>query len=77
MKFIELDSSEWGKIKTADIGIAGIALTFIDDFKGRDMPLLRGKLDGIDVRLEQGTWHRTKGSGYSTSRCSGARCERR
>ncbi len=54
VKFIELDSAEWGKIKTADIGIAGIALTFVDDFKGRDMPLLRGKLDDIDIRLEQG-----------------------
>lgn len=54
VKFLEMNSSQWGKIKTAEIGIAGIALTFIDDFKGRDMPLLRGKMDGIDVRAERG-----------------------
>lgn len=54
VKFMEVDSSEWGKIKTADIAVAGVALTFIDDFKGRDMPLLRGKLDGIEVHVERG-----------------------
>lgn len=54
VSFIELDSSEWGVIRTADIRVAGIALTFIDDFKGRDMPLLRGWLDSVDVHLERG-----------------------
>ena len=54
VEFLELDSSAWGKIKAADIGIAGVALTFIDDFKGRDMPLLRGKLNNINVRIERG-----------------------
>jgi len=54
VKFFELDASEWGKIKTAELGVAGIALTFIDDFKGRDMPLLRGKLDCIDIHIERG-----------------------
>jgi hypothetical protein len=54
VKFLELDSSEWGKIRTADVAIAGIALSFIDDFRGRDMPLLRGKLDGIGVHVERG-----------------------
>ena len=54
VKFLELDASEWGKIKNADMSIAGITLTFIDDFKGRDMPLLRGKLESVDVHIERG-----------------------
>ncbi len=54
VKFLELDASEWGKIRTADISITGVTLTFIDDFKGRDMPLLRGKLEGTEIHMERG-----------------------
>jgi hypothetical protein len=54
MSFAELTSSDWGSIDTFEARIAGVALTFIDDFQGRDMPLLRGKLDSIDLRCNRG-----------------------
>ena len=54
IRFVELDSETLGNIDCVDIAITGISLTFIDDIKGRDMPLLRGRLGGIDVRLERG-----------------------
>ena len=54
IRFVELDSDTLGNIDCVDVAITGISLTFIDDIKGRDMPLLRGRLGGIAVRLERG-----------------------
>jgi hypothetical protein len=54
LTFVELDSDNWGTIDRVDIAVTGISLTFIDDIKGRDMPLFRGRLSGIELRLERG-----------------------
>lgn len=54
LTFVELDSDDWGTIDRVDIAVTGISLTFIDDIKGRDMPLFRGRLSGIELRLERG-----------------------
>lgn len=52
--FVELESSSWGKVDEFIVAIAGAALTFIDDVRGRDMPLLRGRLQCIDIHIERG-----------------------
>jgi hypothetical protein len=54
ISFVELTSEEWGSIDTFDACIAGVALTFIDDFQGRDMPLLRGKADSVELHCDRG-----------------------
>ena len=54
VSFLELDSSLWGNVDIVDISAAGIALSFIDDFKGRDMPLFRGKLTSVEIHVERG-----------------------
>jgi hypothetical protein len=54
VSFVELDSSLWGNVDIVDISAAGITLSFIDDFKGRDMPLFRGKLSSVEIHIERG-----------------------
>lgn len=54
ISFVELTSDDWGSIDSFDACIAGVTLTFIDDFQGRDMPLLRGKLDSIELHCDRG-----------------------
>jgi hypothetical protein len=54
ISFIELPSKIWGSIDSLDARVAGIALTFIDDFQGRDMPLVRGKISSIETHVERG-----------------------
>jgi hypothetical protein len=54
ISFQEIATSVWGKIESLDISTAGIALSFIDDLKGRDMPLFRAKLSSVEVRVERG-----------------------
>jgi hypothetical protein len=54
LSFMELDSSLWGSIDNVDISAAGVALAFIDDLNGRDMPLFRGNLSSVEVHFERG-----------------------
>ena len=54
LSFNEIDASLWGNIDTIDISASGIALSFIDDLNGRDMPLFRGKLSAIEVHAGRG-----------------------
>ena len=54
ISFVELTSDQWGSIDTFDACISGVALTFIDDFQGRDMPLIRGKADSIEIHCDRG-----------------------
>lgn len=54
ISFLELSSGDWGSIDSFDASIAGMALTFIDDYEGRDMPLLRGKLSSVELHCERG-----------------------
>ena len=54
LTFQETHSSTWGKIDTIEISSAGMALSFIDDLNGRDMPLFRGKLSSLEVHMERG-----------------------
>jgi hypothetical protein len=54
LSFKEIDSSLWGNIETIDVSSSGIALSFIDDLNGRDMPLFRGKLNTLEVHAERG-----------------------
>lgn len=54
ISFQEIDASVWGKIESLDMSTAGIALSFIDDLKGRDMPLFRAKLSSVDIHVERG-----------------------
>lgn len=54
LAFQEIDSAVWGKVETADISIAGVALSFIDDLNGRDMPLFRGKLNTLEFHAARG-----------------------
>jgi hypothetical protein len=54
LSFQEIDSAVWGKVETADVSIAGVALSFIDDFNGRDMPLFRGKLNTMELHAARG-----------------------
>jgi hypothetical protein len=54
LTFQETHSSTWGKIDTIEISSAGMALSFIDDLNGRDMPLFRGKLSSVEIHIERG-----------------------
>lgn len=54
VSFVELDSSLWGNVDIVDITAVGITLSFIDDLKGRDMPLFRGKLSSVEIHVERG-----------------------
>lgn len=54
LTFQEMHSSAWGKIDTMDVSSAGMALSFIDDLNGRDMPLFRGKLSSVKIHIERG-----------------------
>jgi len=54
LTFVEMSSVDLGKYETIDLLATGVALTFIDDFKGRDMPLWRGRAEGIEVRVDRG-----------------------
>ncbi len=54
LTFQETHSSTWGKIDTVEISSAGMALSFIDDLNGRDMPLFRGKLSSAEIHIERG-----------------------
>ena len=52
--FVEVTSDDWGPIDKFDIIISRIKLSIIDDIAGRDMPLLRGTLQDIAIRIERG-----------------------
>ena len=54
LTFQETHSSTWGKVDTVQVSSAGIALSFIDDLNGRDMPLFRGKLSSTEIHVERG-----------------------
>ncbi len=54
LTFQETHSSTWGKIDTIEVSSAGMALSFIDDLNGRDMPLFRGKLSSAEIHVERG-----------------------
>ena len=54
LTFQETQASTWGNIDFIDISTSGMALSFIDDFNGRDMPLLRGKLNAVEIHIERG-----------------------
>jgi hypothetical protein len=54
LTFQETHSSTWGKIDSIEISSAGMALSFIDDLNGRDMPLLRGKMSSVEIHIERG-----------------------
>jgi hypothetical protein len=54
ISFAEFTAEDWGSIDTCEACITGIALTFIDDFQGRDMPLFRGKLNCLEFLFERG-----------------------
>ena len=52
--FQETHSSTWGKVDTIEVSSAGVALSFIDDLNGRDMPLFRAKLSSAEIHIERG-----------------------
>lgn len=54
LTFQETHASTWGNIDYVEISTAGMALSFIDDLNGRDMPLFRGKLNSVEIHLERG-----------------------
>eukprot|EP00536_Pseudo-nitzschia_multiseries_P004057 jgi/Psemu1/323294/estExt_fgenesh1_pg.C_650034 len=54
LTFQETHSSTWGNIDSIEVSSAGMALSFIDDLNGRDMPLFRGKLSSVQVHIERG-----------------------
>jgi hypothetical protein len=54
LSFMEVDTEIWGKVEEVDISTSGIALSFIDDLNGRDMPLFRAKLSTVKVHVERG-----------------------
>ncbi len=54
LTFVEMQSGAWGTLDKIDISLSRVVLTFIDDLKGRDMPLFRGKLGPVFIRLEKG-----------------------
>lgn len=65
LTFVELPSVAWGDLDSIDFALTEVVLTFIDDLKGRDMPLFRGKLGPVVVHLE-------KGRGLATSIVGGS-----
>lgn len=54
LTFLDASSKDWGALDKVDIVIAGIKLTLIDDINGRDMPLLRGTLHSVALKIERG-----------------------
>lgn len=54
LTFQETHASTWGNIDNVEISTAGMALSFIDDLNGRDMPLFRGKLNSVEIHVERG-----------------------
>ena len=54
LTFLDATSDDWGALDKIDIVIAGIKLTLIDDINGRDMPLLRGTLNSVALKIERG-----------------------
>ena len=60
MSFVEVESSLWGTNDSIDISAAGFTLSFIDDLKGRDMPLFRASVNSVEV-------HAGRGLGIETS----------
>lgn len=58
--FLEVPASGWACTDHFDACVSGLSLTFIDDLRGRDMPLLRGKLSGMDLHVERGVGVETK-----------------
>ena len=52
--FFEAESAVWGSHDHFYVSVSGAVFTCIDDLNGRDMPLLRGNLEAVDVRFEQG-----------------------
>ncbi|CAJ1945620.1 unnamed protein product [Cylindrotheca closterium] len=54
LSFMEADASVWGKVEEIDVSAEGIALSFIDDLQGRDMPLFRAKLSSVNAHIERG-----------------------
>lgn len=54
VRFLEVDSLDWGNVDQVDVTVSGVALTFIDDFRGRDMPIIRGNLQKIELHLQRG-----------------------
>lgn len=54
LSFMEADADVWGKVDEIDISTTGIALSFIDDLNGRDMPLFRAELSNLKIHAERG-----------------------
>ena len=52
--FVERSSNSWGTHDSFDLSLQGAILTFIDDLNGRDMPLLRGTLETVEMHLKRG-----------------------
>ncbi len=51
---VEVSSDDWGTVDKIDVVISRMSLSIVDDIAGRDMPLLRGTLQSIAVRIERG-----------------------
>ena len=54
MAFLEIESSLWGTSDSIDVSAAGITLSFIDDLKGRDMPLFRADVNAVEIHVGNG-----------------------
>lgn len=51
---VEVSSDDWGTVDKIDVIISRMSLSIVDDIAGRDMPLLRGTLQSIAMRIERG-----------------------